>query len=100
MSKLRISLVQDGPGSSITGSQMLNITEPKDYEHVSVRFSGRAHVHWSEGSGDDRTSYSATEPYIDRKIILWKRDESPDGALVPGEYNWLFTFTIPLIVPS
>ena len=106
MSKLRISLVQERTdqiyftGSSITGSLLLSVTEPKDYKHVSIRFGGRAHVAWSEGSGDRRRSHSATEPYIDEKISLWSSDQSPDGKLDPGEYNWPFTFTIPPNVPS
>ena len=106
MSKLRISLVQERTdqiyftGSSITGSLLLSVTEPKDYKHVSIRFGGKAHVHWTEGSGENSTSYNATEPYIDEKIILWSSDQSPDGKLDPGEYNWPFTFTIPSNVPS
>ena len=102
MSKLRISLVQVRTdqiyftGSSITGSLLLSVTEPKDYEHVSIRFVGKAHVRWTV----DKTTWDVTEPYIDGKIILWSSDQSPDGKLDPGEYNWPFTFTIPPNVPS
>lgn len=38
---------------------------------VRIKLRGKGHVSWSEGSGDSRRHYSATEDYIDTVIILF-----------------------------
>ena len=42
---------------------------------ISVTLKVYAHVSWSEGSGDDSTSYSSREDYLDEEVVLWKCHE-------------------------
>ena len=111
---LRIGLVQSAPnqsyypGSAVTGTLLLDVDEPKSYKEIVIQFCGRSYVHWTEshteGSGDSRRtvthSYSSTEPYVDLVAPLWNSQQSPDGKLPPGQYNWPFSFTVPPTVPS
>ena len=111
---LRIALVQSAPnqplysGSTVSGSLLLDVDEPKSYNQIVVSFSGRSHVHWTEsrteGTGDNRRRvthrYTSTEPYVDLVAPLWNKQQSPDGKLAPGQYSWPFNFTIPPSAPS
>ena len=113
MSNLRIALVQERAdqvyyaGNTITGSLMLDVAEPKGYQHVSIQFIGKSYVHWTEsrtqGSGDNQRtvtySYTSSEPYVDLGATLWSSQQSPDGKLHPAQYNWPFRFEIPPNVP-
>ena len=114
MPNLRIALVQERPdqihygGGTITGNLLLDVAEPKSYQHISVQFSGRSHVHWTEsrteGEGDDARTvtvhYTSNENYVNLVAPLWNSQQSPDGKLPPGEYSWPFSFAIPPGVPS
>ena len=114
MSNLRIALVQERadqayyPGASVTGNLLLDVTEPKNYKQISIRFLGTAYVHWTErhttGSGNHRRtttrSYTASEPYVDQALALWSSEQSPGGVLAPAQYNWPFSFGIPPNAPS
>ena len=116
MPNLRIGLVQNAPnqpyypGSTITGSLLLDVDEPKSYNQIVVQFSGRSYVHWTEErSGDDHESdtagdneetYTSTEAYVDLIAPLWNKQQSPDGKLAPGQYSWPFSFIIPPTAPS
>jgi hypothetical protein len=111
---LRIGLVQSAPnqsyypGSTITGSLLLDVDEPKSFNQILIQFSGRSYVHWTEsrteGSGDNQRTvtytYSSTEPYVDLVAPLWNSQQSPDGKLPPGQYNWPFSFNLPPTAPS
>ena len=114
MPNLRISLVQENPnqayyaGGAISGNVLLDVDEPKSYKKISVRFTGRSYVHWTErhttGSGDNRRtetrSYTSSETYGDLIASLWSSQQSPDGKLAPGQYSWPFRFDIPPTAPS
>jgi hypothetical protein len=111
---LRIGLVQSAPnqpyypGSTITGSLLLDVDQPESYKQILIQFSGRSYVHWTEsrteGTGDNQRTvtytYSSTEPYVDLVAPLWNSQQSPDGKLPPGQYNWPFSFNIPPTAPS
>ena len=111
---LRIGLVQSAPnqayypGSTITGSLLLDVDEPKSYNEILIHFSGRSYVHWSEshttGSRRNRRRvtrhYSSSEAYVDLVSPLWNSQQSPDGKLAPGQYSWPFSFEIPPTAPS
>ena len=108
---LRIGLVQSPsnqpyyPGSTITGSLLLDVAEPKSYKEIKIYFSGRSYVHWTElestdGGRSRRRRYSSSETYVNLVTPLWNKQQSPDGKLAPGKYNWPFSFTVPPTAPS
>ena len=111
---LRIGLVQTTPnqpyypGSTITGSLLLDVDEPKSYNQILIHFSGRSYVHWTEthstGTGEHRRTetrhYTSSEAYVDVASPLWSKQQSPDGKLAPGQYSWPFSFNIPPTAPS
>ena len=131
---LRIGLVQTTPnqpfypGSTITGSLLLDVDEPKSYNQILIHFSGRSYVHWTEthtvsgtnhmGHGIGVTAgghrhrhhhhhsrtetrhYTSSEAYVDVASPLWSKQQSPDGKLAPGQYSWPFSFNIPPTAPS
>ena len=125
---LRIALVQGSPnelhysGSAFTGNVLLDVDEPKSYKQVTVQFTGRSYVYWTESHTEDRGdrlivgrsrrdsyrrrtvtvtyTYSSTEPYVDQVASVWNRQQSADGKLPPGQYSWPFSFTIPPTAPS
>ena len=111
---LRIGLVQSAPnqayypGSTITGSLLLDVDESKSYNQILIQFAGSSYVHWTEsrttGSRGNRRrvtrSYTSTQSYVDLTAPLWDSQQSPDGKLAPGQYNWPFSFNIPPNAPS
>ena len=110
----RIDLVQTAPnqpyysGSTITGNLLLDVDEPKSYNQIVVEFSGRSFVQWSEthvqGAGNYQQTvtytFTSTEAYVDLVAPLWKKQQTPDGKLAPGQYSWPFSFTVPPTAPS
>ena len=111
---LRIGLVQSTPnqayypGSTITGSLLLDVDESKSYNQILIQFAGVSYVHWTEshttGTGEHRRTetrhYSSSESYVDLTAPLWNSQQSPGGKLAPGQYNWPFSFNIPPNAPS
>ncbi|CAI8004666.1 Arrestin domain-containing protein 4 [Geodia barretti] len=101
--KLRIQLSSNKvyhPGSTVTGSLLLDVDEAKSYKQILVQLSGRSYVHWRESSGQSSRNCISLEPYFDSVAPLWDSRQSPDGKLPPGQYNWPFSFVIPPSVPS
>lgn len=52
------------------GKIHLNLTERKTIRGIYIRICGTAKVHWSEGTDDDRKSYSGNEDYLYNKTFL------------------------------
>ena len=102
--KLRIQLHSNQiyhPGSTVTGSLLLDTDEPKSYKQILVQLTGRCYCRWRiYGNPMGQTHSTSHEPYFDSFISLWDSQQSPDGKLPPGQYNWPFTFVIPASVPS
>ena len=111
MKELRITLVQDRPnepfysGSSVTGSLVVVVDEPKRYQDISIQFFGRAKVQWTElGSSSSgrgiAARYWSKQIYVDAIRNLWTADQSPNGCLPPGQHIYPFCFKIPRNAPS
>ena len=114
MANLRIALVQESPdqafysGSTVSGSVQLDVSEPKSFKYVSIKFVGRSYVYWeerrTESSGNQQRTvvykYSSEQPYVDEDAMLWTCQQSPDGKLGIAEYSWPFRFTVPAHAPS
>ena len=97
-------------GSNVEGSVLLELSEPKKAQGISITFSGKAFVHWSErrttGSGDNRRTetvhYSDTQTiFNDVFMQLWGngKDSQELGA---GRYEFPFKFQFPsdLVLPT
>ena len=88
------------PGSVVAGGILLEVDESQSYKRVLVKFCGRSSVLWTVSDNESSTDISSLEPYFDKTAPLWDSQQSPDGKLPPGEYEWPFSFTIPPSVPS
>ena len=97
-------------GSNVEGSVSLELSEPKKTQGISVVFSGKAYVHWTEsrttGSGDNRRT--ETVHYSDTQIIfndvyiqLWGNGKDSQ-ELAAGRYEFPFKFQLPsdLVLPT
>ena len=111
---LRVALVQERPdqpfysGSAIKGNVLLDVTEPKSYKYVSIKFVGRSYVYWeerrTETSGNEQRHvtyrYRSEQSFADQDLMLWTCQQAPDGKLPAAEYSWPFSFTVPPLAPS
>ena len=101
------------PGDTITGRLLVDVNEPKSYNQIIVKLLGSSYVHLTTTRtvcsvrGDlveDETEYIddhiSSKTFVDLVAPLWNSQQSPDGKLPPGQYNWPFSFNIPPTVPS
>ena len=90
-------------GSNVEGSVSLEISEPKKTQGISIVFSGKAYVHWTEqrttGTGDDERT--ETVHYSDSQILvndvfiqLWGNGKDSQ-ELAAGKYEFPFKFQLP-----
>ena len=97
-------------GSNVDGSVLLELSEPKKTQGISIVFSGKAYVHWTEqhttGTGDQRRT--ETVHYSDSEIIfndvliqLWGNGRDSQ-ELAAGRYEFPFKFQLPsnLVLPT
>ena len=92
--------VQYSPGSTITGSLTIEVDKPKNYKSLDVCLLGKGKVEWSEGGGDSRITYSSSEVYVNKKLTLWRSEDSPEGTFPVGRYTYQFQFVLPTTCPS
>ena len=83
------------PGSEVSGVLSFRVTEAKSYKYAKINLFGRAHVHWSETTGQTTHYYSATREYLNLHVLVWSKRRSPNGILHPGPYSFPFQITIP-----
>lgn len=57
-------------GQLLRGSVRLTLTEEKNVRGVYIRIYGTAYCHWTEGSGDNRKSYTGKEDYLNEKTYF------------------------------
>jgi sporulation-control protein spo0M len=87
------------PGSDVKGAVTVSTDTPKDYDRIVVKLYGRADVQWTEGSGDNSTTYSNNVTYIKQRYILWSKENSPVGELPMGEHTFPFQYQLPQNIP-
>ncbi|KAK2837406.1 hypothetical protein Q5P01_014618 [Channa striata] len=81
-------------GDALCGSVTFTLTKDTNVKSVFVKAKGDASVHWTEGSGDNRRSYSAHRRYFKVKDYLVL--ENPQGTVLPkGSHNFKFRLQIP-----
>ena len=97
-------------GSNVEGSVSLELSEPKKTQGISIVFSGKAYVHWTEqyttGSGNNQQTH--TVHYSDTQIIfsdvfiqLWGNGKDSQ-EFAAGKYEFQFKFQLPsdLVLPT
>lgn len=57
-------------GQMLRGTVRLQLTEEKNVRGVYIRIHGTAHCHWTEGSGDNRKSYTGDEDYLNERTYF------------------------------
>lgn len=57
-------------GQLLRGTVTLTLTAPKSVRGVYIRIHGKAYAHWTEGTGDNRKTYTGSENYLDEKTYL------------------------------
>ncbi|XP_074525370.1 arrestin domain-containing protein 3-like [Halichoeres trimaculatus] len=81
-------------GDTVTGKLVFTLEKDTKVKSVGVKVKGRAHVHWSEGSGDRRRSYTANREYfnVKQKFV----EKTSDGTeLSEGDHCYKFSLKIP-----
>ena len=93
-------------GSNVEGSVSLELSEPKKTQGISIVFSGKAYVHWTEQrnnrSGNHTVHYSVTQTiFSDMFIQLWGNGRDSQ-KLAAGRYEFPFKFQLPsnLVLPT
>ncbi|KAL4228239.1 hypothetical protein ACF0H5_013672 [Mactra antiquata] len=90
------------PGQAIQGQVLVELNEDMKMRGVRAQLQGKGHIYWSEGSGDNRRTYSASETYVETRLILFGQDSSSgnDTVLTAGNHMFPFQFVLPLGIPG
>lgn len=77
-------------GDIVEGRAVLEVTKEIKVDSLFVKFTGDAHVHWTEGSDDDERSYSDHERYFKLKQYFIQDSskrgkEEKNTTLITGE---------------
>ena len=86
------------PGSEVSGVLSFQVTGATErYSNVQISLFGRAHVSWrtEDDEFEQGGYYAATREYVHQHLIVWSRDQAPNGMLYPGSYSFPFQFMIP-----
>ncbi|KAL3866414.1 hypothetical protein ACJMK2_043715 [Sinanodonta woodiana] len=89
-------------GQIVDGHVKLSVSDSTKLEAIYLRCCGNAVVSWSEGFGDDSTTYSDKETYFDTKMVLLEKepDQHKNLKLLRGVYMYPFSFQLPLNIPN
>ncbi|XP_071783608.1 arrestin domain-containing protein 3-like [Centroberyx gerrardi] len=81
-------------GDTLTGRVTLTLAKDTKVKSLFVKVKGDANVHWTEGSGDDKKSYSAFRRYFKLKEYLIPQ-VSKDTVLPQGIHTFNFRIKMP-----
>nr|ARU77705.1 beta-arrestin 2 [Sinohyriopsis cumingii] len=89
-------------GQNVDGYVRLQVPDSQQIKEINLRWLGHATVSWSEGTGDDSTSYSDKETYFDTKMALLEKEPYRHGysKLLQDVYRYPFSFQLPLDIPN
>ncbi|XP_052413310.1 arrestin domain-containing protein 3-like isoform X2 [Carassius gibelio] len=83
-------------GDIVEGRVVLEVIKEIKVKSFFVKLTGDAHVSWTEGSGDDETSYSDHERYFKLKQYFIQESSKKDGPVIsPGCHVFPFRFQLP-----
>ncbi|XP_054904741.1 arrestin domain-containing protein 3-like [Poeciliopsis prolifica] len=81
-------------GDEVAGLVSFNLSKETKVKSVSVKLKGSGQVYWTEGIGDDETSYSASKRYL--KVKEYLVVEKTEGSVLPqGTNQFKFRLQIP-----
>ncbi|XP_073322650.1 arrestin domain-containing protein 3-like [Pagrus major] len=81
-------------GDTVAGTVTFTLTKDTKVKSLMVKVKGDANVRWTEGSGDNETTYSAHRRYF--KVKKYFVEESPKGTVLPkGVHHFKFRLNIP-----
>ncbi len=95
MIKVVLRDAQYYPGSTVEGVVVVNARKPEDYKDVTIEIHGFASVKWTEPQGHHHITYTNNVRYIEKKILLWSREQSTSGNLSIGEHSFPFSVQLP-----
>ncbi|XP_019131512.2 arrestin domain-containing protein 3 [Larimichthys crocea] len=81
-------------GDTVTGAVRFTLTKEIKVKKLLVKLKGDAHVHWTQGSGDNKKSYSASRRYFKAKENLVE-ENATDTVLSEGPNEFKFSLQIP-----
>ncbi|TKS78856.1 Arrestin domain-containing protein 3 [Collichthys lucidus] len=81
-------------GDTVTGTVRFILTKEIKVKKLLVKLKGDAHVHWTQGSGDHKKSYSASRRYFKVKEHLVE-ENATDTVLSEGPNEFKFSLQIP-----
>ena len=90
-------------GSNVEGSVVLELSEPKSAQSISIALSGQGYIYWTEtyttGSGENRQTHTRvitdTQYFFnDRSKRLWGSDNETQ-ELAAGRHEFPFKLTLP-----
>ncbi|XP_070689994.1 arrestin domain-containing protein 3-like [Pempheris klunzingeri] len=82
-------------GDTITGAVSFTLTKQTKVKLLLVKAKGDARVDWSEGTGDDRRSYSAHRRYFKVKEYVFAENAKVGTVLPQGTHCFRFRLQIP-----
>ncbi|XP_059406140.1 arrestin domain-containing protein 3-like isoform X2 [Carassius carassius] len=83
-------------GDIVEGRVVLEVIKEIKVDSFFVKLTGDAHVSWTEGSGDDETTYSDHERYFKLKQYFIQESSKKDGPVIrPGSHVFPFRFQLP-----
>ncbi|KAM3610563.1 uncharacterized protein V6R79_005820 [Siganus canaliculatus] len=81
-------------GDAIRGRVTFTLTEETKVKSIHVKVSGKAHVRWSQGSGERRRTFHAHRKYLKVKEYLVP-EHGEDTKLAAGNHCFDFSLNIP-----
>ncbi len=104
------------PGYEVTGTVILELSNPQSYQFIQIGLFGKARVSTEEianrGSIKHGRFHGATQSllpanaftedreYVNRIKIVWNKEDSPEGQLPSGRHEFPFRLPLPPNVPS
>lgn len=81
------------PGDTISGKLHFTLDEARSYHFITMEFHGSAATTIASRSG-------STETYVKHTTVLWNHQQSPNGTIGPGTFEFDFQFTLPVNCPG
>ncbi|KAL0075699.1 hypothetical protein J3Q64DRAFT_1769164 [Phycomyces blakesleeanus] len=91
--------IEESAGVILRGSVVLNCTETTKIRSISLKFQGKAKVHWSEGIGSHQHHYKEEKVIIEHDWHFLQPTRK-SYHLSEGHYKWDFELPLPGDLPE